>query len=134
MSLDIDHINKAIENLRQPVDDRKQIEDVIYSGYARDVWESAIACAKLCFRLGKVELSSYLAMLDQANRIFTNLKVTNLKSNSKAIAEADYALKFGLQELEKNFRQTLEEEANPVEPQRYLVKCEPFPRTWKYFH
>ena len=105
----IDKINQAINNIRQPLDRRRKEEDVIRAG------------------LGQVELGDYLASLDRAGQALDNLKQTNLKSNQEAMAELTYILKFGSSELENLFRQTLEEEANPVEPLRYITKSQPFP-------
>ena len=105
----IDKINQAIDNIRQPLDRRRKEEDVIRAG------------------LGRVELADYLASMDRASQALENLKQTNLKSNQEAMAEITYILKFGTAELENLFRQTLQQEANPVEPLRYITKNQPFP-------
>lgn len=67
-------------------------------------------------------MHDYLASMDRTNQALSNLKNTNLRSNQEAIAELNYLLKFGSQELESLFRDTLREEANPVEPLRYITK------------
>ena len=105
----IEKINQAIENIRQPLDRRRKEEDVIRAG------------------LGRVELADYVASMDRASQALENLRHTNLKSNQEAIAELTYILKFGQAELENAFRDTLSEEASPLEPLRYITKGQPFP-------
>ena len=108
-NVNIDKINRAIANIRQPLDNRRKEEDVIKAG------------------LGAVELHDYLASMDRASQALENLRQTNLKSNQEAIAELTYLLKFGTSELENAFRQTLQQESVPVEPLRHITKSEPFP-------
>ena len=105
----IEKINQAIENIRQPLDRRRKEEDVIRAG------------------LGRVELADYVASMDRASQALENLRQTNLKSNQEAIAELTYILKFGTAELENAFRDTLSQEATPLEPLRYITKGQPFP-------
>ena len=105
----IDKINHAINNIRQPLDRRRKEEDVIRAG------------------LGRVDLNDYLASMDRAGQALENLRQTNLKSNQEAMAELIYILKFGTNELEGAFRDTLQQEAIPVEPLRHITKNQPFP-------
>ncbi|KAL9057523.1 MAG: hypothetical protein Q9162_002255 [Coniocarpon cinnabarinum] len=105
----IEKINQAIENIRQPLDRRRKEEDVIRAG------------------LGRIELADYVASMDRSSQALENLRNTNLKSNQEAIAELTYILKFGTAELENAFRDTLQQEAAPLEPLRYITKGQPFP-------
>lgn len=65
--------------------------------------------------------------MDRTSQSLGDMKNTNFRSNQEAIAELNYLLKFGSQELEDAFKETLREEAKPVEPLYYITKQIRFP-------
>lgn len=88
-----------------------------------------LPCRQLTSRpsLPRVGLQDYLSSMDRTSQALTDLKSSGLKSNQQAVAELNDLLRFGNQELEGAFRDTLREEANPVEPLHYITKGLPFP-------
>lgn len=60
--------------------------------------------------------------MDRTNQALNGLRETNMKANQEAVAELTYLIKFGSGELEGAFRDTLVQEASPVEPLRYITK------------
>ncbi|KAB8337307.1 hypothetical protein FH972_021608 [Carpinus fangiana] len=107
----IERINNAIDNIRQPLDRRQREEPIIHAGP----------------RLQRVNLQDYLSSMDRTSQALSDLQSSGLKSNQKAVAELRELLRFGNQQLEGAFRDTLREEANPVEPLHYITKQLPFP-------
>jgi len=65
--------------------------------------------------------------MDRTQQALGDLQHSNLRSNQQAIQELNQLLQQGQSELENDFRNTLREDSNPVEPLHYITKNIPFP-------
>lgn len=65
--------------------------------------------------------------MDRTQQALGDLKHSNLRSNQQAIQELNQLLNQGQSELENDFRNTLREDSNAVEPLHYITKNIPFP-------
>ncbi|EPS36598.1 hypothetical protein H072_9818 [Dactylellina haptotyla CBS 200.50] len=74
-----------------------------------------------------VELTDYLNCVKRLSEGLAALKSTNLRASQKAVKEMTLLLKTGAVQLEDQFRKTLAQESNPVEPLHFITKKLPFP-------
>ncbi|RKF76359.1 Exocyst complex protein exo70 [Golovinomyces cichoracearum] len=105
----LDGMMNAIEKICQPSDIKSGEEEIIRSGPE------------------KAGLSSYLNSVKRISKALVEMRQTNLRSNSKAVAEISRLLKNGHQQLEGYFRKILLEESVAIEPLHYITKEKPFP-------
>jgi len=106
---DIDRINAAIEKIKQPLDRRRREEPILRGG------------------IQAAGLSEFIASMDRTQQALGDLQHSNLRSNQQAIQELNQLLQQGQSELETDFRNTLREDSDPVEPLHYITKNIPFP-------
>lgn len=105
----IDRVNEAIERLRQPLDARGREEAIIKGGPQAS------------------GLPQYLGAIKRVDKALSDLNVTNIRSNQQAISDFDNLLITGVAQLQDVFKNTLREDADPIEPLHYLTKELPFP-------
>ncbi|KAF3908204.1 hypothetical protein AA313_de0202658 [Arthrobotrys entomopaga] len=74
-----------------------------------------------------VELSEYLTCVKRLSDGLNALKSTNLRASQKAVKEMTLLLKTGAVQLEDQYRKTLAQDSNPVEPLHFITKKLPFP-------
>ena len=100
----VDRVLEAIDRLREPLDQRSQEEQIIRTDPR------------------KTGIREYIASLDRTTRALKGLKRSNLKSNQNAIKELTQLLQYGTKQLEYIFRETLQEDARPIEPLHFITK------------
>lgn len=109
MTGNIDLVIDSIDRIFEPVERARREERTVRAGPA------------------KVGLSEYSASLDRATRALAELRKSNFKCNQQAISDIESWLKGGTMQLEDIFRETLQEDARPLEPLHYITKQLPFP-------
>lgn len=60
--------------------------------------------------------------MKRVEKALTDLNMTNLRSNQKAISDFNALLSTGTAKLEDFLRTELKQHANPIEPLHYLTK------------
>jgi len=100
----VDRILEAIDRLREPLDQRGQEEQIIRSDPR------------------KTGIREYIASLDRTTRALKGLKRSNLKLNQNVIKELSQLVQYGTKQLEYIFRDTLQEDARPIEPLHFITK------------
>ena len=100
----VDRILEAIDRMREPLDQSGQEERVIRSDPR------------------KTGIRQYISSLDRATKALRGLKRSNLKASQNTVEELTQLLQYGSKQLEFVFRETLQEDARPVEPLHYITK------------
>ena len=105
----IDRVNEAIERLRQPLDAKGREEGVIRAGPRN------------------AGLQQYLGALKRVDNALRDLTSSNLRSNQQAISDFNKLLASGSSQLQDLFRESLQQDVQPVEPLHYITKGLEFP-------
>lgn len=100
----VDRILEAIDRIREPLDQSSQEEHIIRSDPRQ------------------IGIREYIASLDRTTRALKGLKRSNLKMNQTAVKELNQQLQYGMKQLEYIFRETLQEDARPIEPLHFITK------------
>ncbi|KAF1811810.1 hypothetical protein P152DRAFT_459291 [Eremomyces bilateralis CBS 781.70] len=110
MNGNIDHVIDAIDRIFEPVEGARREERIVKAGPRQ------------------VGLPDYIASLERATRSLAELKNSNFQCNQQAMSEIETWLKGGTMQMEDIFRDTLREDARPVEPLHFITKQLPFPK------
>jgi exocyst complex protein 7 len=105
----IDRVNDAIERLRQPLDAKGREEGVIRAGPR------------------KAGFQQYMGALKRVDRALKDLTNSNMRSNQQAVQDFLELITIGHAQMQDLFRDTLKEDARPVEPLHYITKQLAFP-------
>ena len=105
----IDRVNEAIERLRQPLDAKGREEDLIRAGPR------------------KAGFQQYMGALKRVDRALKDLTNSNMRSNQQAVKDFLELLTIGHAQMQDLFRDTLKEDARPIEPLHYITKQLAFP-------
>jgi len=103
----VDRMLEAIDRMREPLEQSGHEERVIRSDPR------------------KAGIRQYISSLDRATKALRSLKRSNLKANQNTVEELTQLLQYGSKQLEFVFRETLQEDARPVEPLHYITKGKP---------
>jgi exocyst complex protein 7 len=105
----IDRVNEAIERLRQPLDAKGREEGVIRAGPR------------------KAGFQQYMGALKRVDRALKDLTNSNMRSNQQAVKDFLELITIGHAQMQDLFRDTLKEDARPIEPLHYITKQLAFP-------